>query len=439
LDELRDRGVAAVEVYAPAEGGNSFLGLDTINRYRFEPRAGTMADFSRLIRQVHDRGMKIVSIDNLGYASVEAVEFLKACDDVRNGKDTRESRFFNWADSKDAPPPGPPVKDRYFMVRPVHLPKEGGGFADTSRDEYWAHSERAGKYYWTKWGGVDLAGNKVRLPQYNWDRPEFPEEAEKIVRFWMDSGIDGMLIDAVNWYAGCTWQKNRNAMTQAMSSYGKMFSQPEGAGAFRDDPVSWVTEGGWTCIQDYGLAIYWEKGSNVITNALTSGDPRPIETALRNYHDRVVEAGGVLYFNPPKFEDTRKSHLAFATAVAAGELICMAAVIENLWSTVIPDEEEARILKLKAKQPALHSLGLRREIRTTAPEKHYAVLRTAREVAERVIVVMNFQPDGQTVEVDLSSVNCSALTDLATGAEIKRETIWSVPMPAFGYGFYKLV
>ena len=52
---------------------------------------------------------------------------------------------------------------------------------------------------------------------------------------------------------------------------------------------------------------------------------------------------------------------------------------------------------------------------------------------------MNFQPEAQTVEVDLSSVNCSALTDLTTGAEIKRETIWSVPLPAFGYGFYKLV
>jgi hypothetical protein len=314
------------------------------------------------------------------------------------------------------------------MVRP----------GQTSRNEFWAYSDRAGRFYWTKWPGVDLAGNKVRLPQYSWDRPEFPEEAEKIVRFWMDAGFDGMLIDAVNWYVGCTWHKNRKAMTDAISSYGKMFSQPEGAGAFRDDPVAWVTEGGWTCVQDYGLAIFWEKGSNVITNALTDGNPRPIETALRNYHDRVVDAGGVLYFNPPKFEDERKSHLAFATAIAAGELICMAAVIDNLWSPLFPDEQEARMLKLKSKYPALHSLGQRREIRTSAPEKHYCILRTAREVPERVLVVMNFQPEDQTLEVDLSSVHCNTLTDLGTGAEIQRRTIWSVPLPALGYGFYRL-
>lgn len=109
LDEMRDAGVTAIEVYAPAEGGNSFLGLDTINRYRFEPRAGTMDDFRRLVRLVHDKGMKVVSIDNLGYSSVEAVDFLKACDDVRAGKDTREARFYLWSDSRDAPPPVPPV------------------------------------------------------------------------------------------------------------------------------------------------------------------------------------------------------------------------------------------------------------------------------------------------------------------------------------------
>ena len=86
-------------------------------------------------------------------------------------------------------------------------------------------------------------------------------------------------------------------MTDVITSYGVKYSQPEGAGAFRDDPVSWVTDGGWACVQDYGLGIFWEKGSNVVTKAIESGDPRPIEPALRNYHDRVVEAGGVLFFS----------------------------------------------------------------------------------------------------------------------------------------------
>ena len=96
------------------------------------------------------------------------------------------------------------------------------------------------------------------------------------------------------------------------------------------------------------------------------------------------------------------------------------------------------MLKLKTEHPALHNLALRRAIRTLAPEKHYAILRTARELDERVIVVMNFQAEPQRVEVDLSGVNCTGLTDLSTNTQIKYETIWAVQMPAFGYGFYRI-
>ena len=95
LEEFRDAGIGMVEVYAPAEAGNSFLGLDTINRYRVDPRIGTMDDFRRLVDLAHAKGLKIISIDNLGYCSVEAVDFLKACDDVKAGRDTREARMFS--------------------------------------------------------------------------------------------------------------------------------------------------------------------------------------------------------------------------------------------------------------------------------------------------------------------------------------------------------
>jgi glycosidase len=253
-----------VEGSQSCEAGNSFLGLDTINRYRVDPRIGTMDDFRRLVELAHAKGLKIISIDNLGYSSVEAIDFLKACDDVKAGRDSREARFYCWSDSAEAPPPVPPGLDRYFMVRPTHLP----GY-DSAKHEFWQRSDRAGKYYWTKWAGVDLAGNKVRLPQYNWTSEAFQEEVEKSVRFWMDTGIDGMMIDAVNWYVGCDWERNRRRMTDAIASYGHdKYSQPEGAGAFHEDPVPWITDGGWTCVQDYGLGIFWEKGTNVVTNAI---------------------------------------------------------------------------------------------------------------------------------------------------------------------------
>jgi len=435
LDEMRSAGITGIEIYAPAEGGNSFLGLDTINRYRLEPRSGaTMEDFRHLVRLVHDREMRIITIDNLGYASVESLDFLKACDDVRSGRNTRETRFFLWSDSADAPPPGSGGEDRYFLVRPDHLP--GYSKETAAKHEFWQYSERARKYYWTKWEGVDLAGKPARLPQYNWASSEFQEEAAKIVRFWMDTGIDGMLIDAVNWYVGCNWHLSHRCMTDIIGVNG--FSQPEGAGAFRDDPAAWVTEGGWTCIQDYGLAIFWEKGSNVVSNAIENGDPRPIEPALRNYHDRVEEAGGTLYFNPPKFDDPRKSHLAMALAAATGELIVLAGVIDGLWTPILPDAEESRILRLKRAHPALHTMGKRRMLPVAAADKHYAVLRTARDGSERVIVVMNFQPEEQPLTVNLSGVDFEEMTDLENASRVARKLELNITLPGYGYRFFLL-
>ena len=434
LEEFRDAGIGMVEVYAPAEAGNSFLGLDTINRYRVDPRIGTMDDFRRLVDLAHAKGLKIISIDNLGYCSVEAVDFLKACDDVKAGRDSREARMFLWADSADAPPPpGAGRPDPYFMVRPTHL----GGY-ESPKEEFWQPSARAGRHYWTRWPGEDLAGNRVRLPQYNWFSDEFQEESERIVRFWMDTGIDGMMIDAVNWYVGCDWAKTRRRMTDVINGYGVKYSQPEGAGAFRDDPVSWVTDGGWACVQDYGLGIFWEKGSNVVTRAIESGDPRPIEPALRNYHDRVVEAGGVLFFSPLRFEDATRSRLAVAVTAAVGDLVSWSSVIDDLWSPVIPDAEEAKVMKLKATHPALFNRGRRQALPVAAPERHYAFLRAARDGGERVIVVLNFQAEAQMAELNVSGVDFATATDLLGGGVATREPLWRVELPPFGYRFFEL-
>jgi hypothetical protein len=273
----------------------------------------------------------------------------------------------------------------------------------------------------------------------NWGTDEFQEEAEKIVRFWMDTGIDGMMIDAVNWYVGCNWERNRRRMTDAIASYGNdKYSQPEGAGAFHEDPVPWITDRAWTCVQDYGLGIFWEKGTNVVTNAIANGDPRPIERGLRDYHDRVVEAGGILYFNPPRFDDARKSRLATAFAAAAGDLVCWASVIDGLWSPVFPDADEARLMALKAKHPSMHNRSRRQTLPTNAPEKHYAFLRAARDGSERMIVVLNFQPEEQAVEIDVSGVAFDTATDLIDGGRATRVSPWRVVVPAFGYRFFRL-
>jgi len=434
LDEIREAGFTAIEIFAPAEGGSSFGGLDTINRYRIDPALGTIDDFRQLVRLAHSKGMPIITFDNLGYCSVEAPDFLKACDDVKAGRDSREARFFLWSNKADAQPPGNEPGNTFFMVRPSHLPgAQPGTFYDSSTLEFWQYCERAGKYYWTKWAGVDSKGNKVRLPQYNWGSPEFQEEAEKIVRFWMDTGIDGMIIDAVNWYIDHTWEKGRRRMTRVIASYGNTYSQPEGGGGFHEDPVAWITEGGWNSVQDYGLGIWWEQGSDVIENAINGGDPRLVERALRDYHDRVVAAGGVLYHFPSKFKEPSKQTLALAVVACAGDLVA------GQYPRDLQFGSEAQwLLNTKRTHAALQQLSHRRQLPTKADDKHYAFLRTAPDKSERILVVMNFQPMPQTVEVDISGIATTGLIDLRTSSIQSPNNPLKVDLEAYGYQLYKL-
>ena len=378
-----------------------------------------------MVRVAHSKGLAVITFDNLGYSAVDSPDFLKASDDVREGRDSKESHWYIWSDRADAPPPA--KGDSFFFVRPA-LP----GY-DAARNEFWEYSERARHYYWTKWRGVDAQGNHVRLPQYDWRRPEWPEEAERVVRFWMDTGIDGMVIDAVNWYVGYTWEKGHRRITDVISSYGNTYSQPEGAGGFHDDPVAWITEGGWKSVQDYGLGIWWEKGNDVVRKAIDSGDPRPLEPALRNYHDRVVAVGGTLYDEPvTRLDNPAKQRLAVALVATLGDLVCFCN-----GKDAVPTPEDTWILRMKQQHPALQQLSLRRKLPTNADDKYYAFLRTAADGSERVLVVMNFQPTPQTVEVDLSGVATPGLVELKTGKAISRQNPLKVDLPAYGFRLYE--
>src|SRR5215813_9122610 len=102
LSELLAKGVTASEVFAPEGGGNSYDGLDAKNRFRLDPNVGTMDGFRQLVKLAHSLGIHMITFQNLGYSSTVADEFLKAEDDERAGKNSRETKFFFWSEQADA-------------------------------------------------------------------------------------------------------------------------------------------------------------------------------------------------------------------------------------------------------------------------------------------------------------------------------------------------
>jgi hypothetical protein len=435
LDGIQAQGYSGIEIFAPWDGGYSYHGLDTRDHYQLDPYVGTMDDFRRLIRTVHRRGMSIIIFCNLGYCAVEAPFFLEACDAIREGRDIEQVKWFWWSDIKEAPPPV--LGNKTFLVFPQHLPGwQEGTYYNPEGEEFWNYSERAGKYYWTKWAGSDENGSIVRLPHYNWSTPELHQEVKKVITYWMDTGIDGMIVDAVNWYAGCDWVLNRAFITDVIASYGNAYSQPEGAGGFREDPVSWITEGGYNSVQDYGLGIWWEKDTNVIRNAIENGDPRLIEPALRNYHDRVRAFGGTLYYGFGKAEAATLSNktgldLYIANVASLGNLIAF-------WDIDI-SEEASWILKTKTIHPALQQMAVRRKLLTDADDKCYTFLNTAADKSERILVVLNFQNTKQKVKIDCSGISAKGFVDLRSNQNIPYQVEIEVELPTYGYRFFQVL
>jgi hypothetical protein len=419
LDQIREQGFAAIEIFAPAEGGYSYNGLDQTNYHRIDPEIGTMQDFRRLIRQAHSRGLAVITFENIGYSSVDAPYWLKACDDVREGRDTSEARRYLWSDRADAPAPALGS----FVMEP-------GGFWGK-----WVFSERAGKYYWSKWPGVDTKKNRIDLPAYNWADPGWQQEAENVLRFWMDNGLDGMIIDAPPWYPNLTWELARRRIVDVIASYRNVYMQPEGAGGGAEGPLAWITEAGFNSVQDYGLEYPpGKEDAHVIRDAIESGDPHLIEEAMHLYHDRVVAAGGTLYLRVPRFTQRPKLLLAMATVACLGNL-----VLSTEWQIgprVDPDVKW--LFDTKAEHPALHNLSTRRRLPTNADNKYYAFLRTAADNSERVVVILNFQSTTQTVNVTIDGVATAGFIELKSGAEVPRQNPLQVELPAYGYSLYQV-
>jgi hypothetical protein len=425
------RGIDTLEIFAPCQGGVCYNGLDTLDFYQVDPAIGTAEDLRSLVAAAHARGMAVVLFLNLGYGHEQFPAFLKACDDVRASIDSPEARTFLWSETG---------RDTMDRSRSPFFPNDVYG--------HWRWSERAGKFFFVRWEGEQ---GGFHLPQFNFGDPGWQAEVRRILRHWLGYGVDGLVIDAVNWYVDCDWDICRSTITDVIREADNQFCQPEGAGGFHDDPVQWVERGGWNCIMDYAIKVWWD-GIDVIRDALLSGDPRPLEAALGGYRDRVAAAGGICYIDPPTLGGLpiEAQRMGAALTASMGELVLLlgehAAPQPPAGLTGPAREEHVAyraalddLLRLRRRCPALCAGGPRRQISTGDDSRFYAFLRGAPGSAQ-ALAVFNFQPDAHTVTVDLRDLEILALEDLLTGEVLQRTgDVLSLELPGFGYRILKIL
>ncbi len=164
LDYLQALGVDAIwltPVYLSPQIDN---GYDVADYCAIDPAYGTMDDFDRLVKEAHQRQIRLVMDMVFNHTSTEHPWFKAAAD-----RNSPYRQYYVWRGAEED-------------GLPNNWRSKFGGPA-------WARHE-SGDYY--------LHLYAVEQADLNWQHPPVREELKKICRFWADKGMDGLRLDVIN-------------------------------------------------------------------------------------------------------------------------------------------------------------------------------------------------------------------------------------------------
>lgn len=166
LDYLQELGVDVIWLSPVYQSPNDDNGYDISDYRSIMTEFGTMSDFDRLLKAVHERGMKIMM------------------DLVVNHTSDEHSWFKESRSSKDNP------KRDYYIWRPGKNGKEPNNWESIFKGSAWKYDEATDEYY------LHLFSKKQ--PDLNWEHPELREEIYSMMKWWLDKGVDGFRMDVIN-------------------------------------------------------------------------------------------------------------------------------------------------------------------------------------------------------------------------------------------------
>jgi alpha-glucosidase len=188
LDHLVALGVDALWLSPFYRSPMTDGGYDVADPCDVDPIFGTLDDFDDLMKAVHDRGLRMT------------------IDMVPNHVSDQHA----WFRAALASPPGSVERARFIFrdghgtrgeLPPNNWPSMFGGPAWTRVPDTEAETD-AGDL---RREGNTAAGGQWYLhifaaeqPDLNWANPEVPTEFERIMRFWLDRGVDGFRIDVAH-------------------------------------------------------------------------------------------------------------------------------------------------------------------------------------------------------------------------------------------------
>jgi maltose alpha-D-glucosyltransferase/alpha-amylase len=141
-------------------------GYDIADFYGVLAEYGRLEDLKLLITEAHQRGLRVIMDLVLNHTSDQHPWFQAA----RSSRNSPYRQYYVWSDSDQ----------KYSQTRII--------FVDTQPSN-WTWDEQAGQYFWHRFYACQ--------PDLNYDNPSVQEEMIRVMKYWLDLGIDGFRADAV--------------------------------------------------------------------------------------------------------------------------------------------------------------------------------------------------------------------------------------------------
>jgi alpha-glucosidase len=165
LDYLVDLGIKTIWLSPIYPSPMADFGYDISNYTDIHPLFGTLADFDALLKEVHRRNMKLILDLVPNHTSDQHPWFLES----RSSRDNPKRDWYLWRDGNDG-------------QMPNNWRAAFGGPA-------WEWDPKTEQYYYHAF--------LKEQPDLNWRNPDVRDAMFKVIRFWLERGVDGFRIDVL--------------------------------------------------------------------------------------------------------------------------------------------------------------------------------------------------------------------------------------------------
>ncbi len=172
LDHLVELGVDALWLSPIYPSPGRDVGYDVSDHEAIDPAYGAPEDFDRLVREAHGRGLRVVLDLVMNHTSDEHRWFQAS----RTSRDGEFADWYLWRDPAGFDPDGTPLPPNNWL-------SYFGGSA-------WAWEPRRGQFY--------MHTFLVEQPELNWRNPAVEAAQFRMVRGWLERGVDGFRLDVFN-------------------------------------------------------------------------------------------------------------------------------------------------------------------------------------------------------------------------------------------------